>query len=181
MSTPGLESDHAKRRGRLDQPAERQRSRAFQPIGRKEDPPKVHLQCPFSRASNQSRRMGLQLFASRLRSNVRRTVEFYNEEMGLFAEPKRREKISATTDNVGDFINKDATKISWSRSLKSHLLKGTEIEVGGIFGVGAYRPFNRQFVYYDRFLNHERAQLAPLFPTPDSQNIGFYVTGPGSD
>jgi predicted helicase len=53
--------------------------------------------------------------------------------------------------------------------------------VGGAFGTGAYRPFSKQFVYYDRFLNHERAQLPRIFPTPDSSNIGFYVTGIGSD
>jgi predicted helicase len=49
------------------------------------------------------------------------------------------------------------------------------------FTDASYRPFNRQRVYFDRFLNHERSQMPHIFPARDVTNIGFYVTGVGSD
>ncbi len=43
-----------------------------------------------------------------------------------------------------------------------------------------YRPFAKQYVYFDRTLN-ERVYLLPqIFPTPDHFNVGFYVVGMGS-
>jgi len=154
----------------------------FQPLSPKEDPAKSAIFDVRSAGLQTNRDAWVYNYsATRLHANIEQTVEFYNEEMGRFAELKKRKRINATTDNVGDFISSDATKISWSRSLKSHLLKGTKIATRGAFGIGAYRPFSKQFIYYDRFLNHERAQLPRIFPTPDSENIGFYVTGIGSD
>jgi len=116
--------------------------------------------------------------SSKLRANVEQTVLFYNAETERFAELSKRDKISATTDNVGDFISNDQTKVSWSRSLKSNLLKGVKIEVDGSFGAAVYRPFSKQFVYYDRFLNHERSQMPKIFPAPDAKNVGIVIIAP---
>jgi len=70
----------------------------------------------------------------------------------------------------------------WSRSLRGYLGKQEKIRVDDDSCiVGSYRPFSKQHVYFDRHLNHERAQLPKMFPTPHHPNIGFYVTGTGSD
>ncbi|QNE76535.1 hypothetical protein F0344_19610 [Streptomyces finlayi] len=39
----------------------------------------------------------------------------------------------------------------------------------------------KELVYFDRHLNHERSQMPRIFPTPRHQNMGFYITGLGSD
>ena len=48
-------------------------------------------------------------------------------------------------------------------------------------GEGLYRPFCKQAVYYDRYLNHERSQLPRIFPSLTHENLGIYVVGAGSD
>lgn len=72
--------------------------------------------------------------------------------------------------------------IKWSRSsLRTHLSKQVQVEFADddVF-IGGYRPFQRMFGYYNRYLNHERSQLPSMFPTPAHTNIGIVLTGPAS-
>jgi predicted helicase len=43
--------------------------------------------------------------------------------------------------------------------------------------VGAYRPFARQQLYFDRLLNNTVYQMHRVFPTAKTPNVGFYLTG----
>jgi predicted helicase len=47
--------------------------------------------------------------------------------------------------------------------------------------LATYRPFDREYVYFDRLFNHERGKTPRYFPTPKHPNLGFYVVGTGSD
>jgi predicted helicase len=153
----------------------------FQPLSPKEDAARGSIFDARSAGLQTNRDAWVYNYSSaRLRVNVERTIEFYNEEMVRFAELRKRNEINATTDSVANFISNDPLKISWSRSLKSHLLKSVRLGADGMFGTASYRPFSKQFVYYDRFLNHERAQLPRIFPTVDIKNFGIMLTAPGS-
>ena len=48
------------------------------------------------------------------------------------------------------------------------------------FVPGAYRPFNKQYVYFDRRLNDMVYQLPSFFPTRDVDNFGLYILGLGA-
>lgn len=73
-------------------------------------------------------------------------------------------------------------KISWNRSLKQYLAKNTAIErADASVHLGTYRPFQRQWSYFDRRVNDMVYQLPSMFPTPHHTNIGFYIVGTGSD
>src|ERR1019366_8134381 len=109
-----------------------------------------------------------------LAGNVGRMVEVYNSEV-------QRWKSSDQTGSVEDFVDKNATRISWARSLRNALRKGTPIEFSSdSITTSTYRPFDRQRVYFAPLLNHERSQLPRFFPTPGVDNHGFYLTGLGA-
>jgi predicted helicase len=44
-----------------------------------------------------------------------------------------------------------------------------------------YRPFTRQSVYFDRYMNAMVYRLPSLFPTARHPSHGFYVLNPGAD
>src|SRR5699024_2712160 len=83
---------------------------------------------------------------------------------------------------VGEFIDRDPLRISWSTSLISKAAQDKTIQFDrSLIVSGNYRPFNRQAVYFSADLNHRTGQLPRMFPTPRHENLGFYITGTGSE
>lgn len=82
---------------------------------------------------------------------------------------------------TSETATRDAAHISWSDGLLARLDAGKPISVDpGSVRFTQYRPFTRQFVYFDSDLNARRYRLSDLFPTPDHPNHGFTLTGPSS-
>lgn len=70
-------------------------------------------------------------------------------------------------------------KISWNRSLKQYLAKNTSIkQIDDNVRLGSYRPFQRQWSYFDRRVNDMVYQLSAIFPTPHHRNNGILVLAP---
>jgi predicted helicase len=116
-----------------------------------------------------------------LTNNVRRMIDFYNSQVRDFKALCSSQNIADPKAVVDDFINRDPTRISWSRSLKGYLGKRETAPYRSDHRVlGAYRPFDKQHVYFDRYLNHERAQLPRMFPTSQQENLGIYYVGMSS-
>ena len=46
--------------------------------------------------------------------------------------------------------------------------------------VGQYRPFFKQRLYFDRTVIHRIRKFAEIYPTPETENLGIYLTGAGS-
>ncbi|OKH99634.1 damage-inducible protein [Streptomyces sp. CB02923] len=121
--------------------------------------------------------------AQRLRENVESMVNFYDRQVAEF--DKRCMVAGITAPKAADaeaHIDRDPRRISWSSSLISRVAQGKKIayDVDRVV-IGTYRPFNRQAVYFDQDLNHRPGKLPQMFPTPERGNIGFYITGTGSD
>ena len=102
--------------------------------------------------------------------------------MHEYSELCQTEGISEPAHHVNAFINTDPKRFSWDHSDKVRLARGETYDLNerAIF-VGSYRPFTKQNVYCDRRLNNRIYQLGRIFPTPKLHNVGFYVTGVGSD
>lgn len=85
--------------------------------------------------------------------------------------------------NVGckskDELNYDETKVSWTSSLISKVLKGQSIHNENIFADGVYRPFCKMRTYRGEDLIHRYGQFREIFPTPDSKNVVICVSGIG--
>jgi predicted helicase len=75
----------------------------------------------------------------------------------------------------------DPAQISWNRGLIADHERNREHEFRGQAIVPAiYRPFTRQWVYFDRGLNDMVYRLPRIFPSVSHRNLGFYFPNPGS-
>ncbi|MGC2997231.1 DEAD/DEAH box helicase [Streptomyces sp. G35A] len=119
----------------------------------------------------------------KLGENVESMIEFYNGQVEEFADHCRDRAIVAPgVASVERFIDFDQKKISWSSTLIPKVARGQKFEFHSSRVVTSlYRPFCRQYVYFDQSLNDRPGKLPQVFPTPDHANFGFYVTGLGSD
>lgn len=82
---------------------------------------------------------------------------------------------------VDEFINTDTTKISWNRGLKSDFIKEKKLEYKPLSVVTAlYRPFIKQWAYFDKDFNDMIYQMPRLFPTTNIKNLAIMVCGKGS-
>lgn len=70
-------------------------------------------------------------------------------------------------------ITTDKTKIAWTRSLKNHLINNKNLQESSekCVRLALYRPFNKQWLYFDKNLNEEQCQLPKIFPDKSAQNV----------
>jgi predicted helicase len=111
-----------------------------------------------------------------LEANVRRMVAFYNSQVdafnGQFGGPGAKP--------LEPFLDLDPTTFSWNRSDKSQLARGKRYTTRAeSFRVGAYRPFNKQRVCFDRDLNDMVYRMPSIFPAGQA-NFGIELTSAGS-
>ncbi len=108
-------------------------------------------------------------------SNMSRTIQFYNEQV---MEAKSR---GITKDEVSDFVDNNAKKISWSRALKGLLGRGKTHEFDESCIVsGMYRPYTKQCMYFNRQFNEMVLKVPGLFPTSGHNNCVISVPGIGA-
>ncbi len=111
--------------------------------------------------------------------NMAEMIKNYNGEVERFeALGQRFENSKARETFVSSFVTPDPTKISWSAGLKSCVAKGVRLkfEPGAIVPI-IYRPFSRQWFYFDGRLNERTLQMRKLFPSSDAQNLLIMVKG----
>lgn len=94
-----------------------------------------------------------------LEKNIENIIENYNEQV-----TKLKKHINSGI-NIDDFIIYDDSKTSWSSTLKNHLKRGTlnKYDLEKI-RYSLYRPFCKQFLYFDKILNDRRGQFTIIFP-----------------
>lgn len=103
--------------------------------------------------------------AEKLAENMKKTIAFYQSEF---------ERLNTTNSNISidDFIRYDSQKISWTRALKWDLEKRKQYTFNkDHIVIGAYRPFNREYLYFDRSFNEMVYQQPKLFPTENHKNL----------
>jgi len=113
-----------------------------------------------------------------LQNNMEKTIEFYNAEIDRWEEITKRD---GSTD-VENFVKNDATKISWTSGLKNSLEKKKKLEFKEedvIFGI--YRPFIKEYLYFNKDWNHRQCQLNKMLPKNllkgKRENILFGIGG----
>ncbi len=111
-----------------------------------------------------------------------RMIDFYNQEVtrfnSAFAELNKAEREA----RVDDFINTDPNQISWTSSLKQHLVSGRSFAFeGSSLTRSLYRPFTKQWVYYRTEFNHRVGQMPRIFPATQEENRVIVLRGPGED
>lgn len=113
--------------------------------------------------------------------NVQSMINIYNAHLNDFDVWTTENQGKPTTTDVEEFINRDPKKISWTVNLKEDLrkLKAARFDEKRVVPT-MYRPYCKQWLYFDRQLN-ERVLLIPkLFPTPQHENVLIASVGVGA-
>ncbi|GAA7816709.1 DEAD/DEAH box helicase family protein [Helicobacter pylori] len=117
-----------------------------------------------------------------LSQNVQKCIDTYNADLKRFNEVFR-EAFKQRTKGVksGDLykhlndkeITTDQTKIAWTAGLKTNLLKNQKLQESSEkrIRLALYRPFNKQWLYFDKNLNERQCQLPKIFPDKNAQNV----------
>ena len=114
-------------------------------------------------------------------SNMASTIDAFNEERERFHSAVREGQVSATDEGVGAFIDPDPTRVSWTRELKRDLRSDKVSQLHVEHAVASmYRPFCKQWLYFDRQWNNCVYLMPQLFPTPAHQNRVICVSGVGA-
>ncbi len=117
-----------------------------------------------------------------LKQSVQNCIDTYNADLKRFNE-RFREAFKQRTKGVKSDklykhlndreITTDKTKIAWTRSLKQGFIKNTNLPTSSEERVrlALYRPFNKQWLYFDKNLNEEQCQFSKIFPDKSANNV----------
>ena len=112
----------------------------------------------------------------KLSANMRRMIDFYNEQVEAYQEKCK----AFPNTKVDDFVDTDPTKISWSSSLKSFFTRQIKSEFfKAKKTIAMYRPFCAYNVYFDGHWVHRVGQMPRIFPEPGMENLVICVEAPG--
>lgn len=118
-----------------------------------------------------------------LNSKLRRFVSTYQAEQGRFKSQVSKLGITRPkgADTIG-LVTSDTSAIKWTDLLRGRLASGKPLELKSeARQTGLYRPFFKQILDYSEGLIHRPAPINRFFPTTQTDNFGFYVTGIGTD
>ncbi|WP_121069624.1 DEAD/DEAH box helicase [Helicobacter pylori] len=125
-----------------------------------------------------------------LTQSVRKCIDTYNADLKRFNECFREAfKQRAKGVKPGNLyrhlndkeITTDKTKIAWTRDLKNKLIKNKNLQESRKESVriSLYRPFNKQWLYFDKNLNERQREFSKIFPNKHAQNV-VINTGAGN-
>jgi predicted helicase len=114
-------------------------------------------------------------------ANIARMIGFYNREVARFSQASAGLDKSAREAEVDEFIDSDPTKISWSRALKQDLVKDRQFSIDETcLTTSLYRPFTKQWLYFNRRFNEMVYQMPRIFPDVTAVNRVICVSGVGA-
>ncbi len=117
-----------------------------------------------------------------LKQSVQNCIDTYNADLKRFNE-RFREAFKQRTQGVkkADLykhlndreITTDKTKIAWTRGLKKEFIKNTNLPESSMerIRLALYRPFNKQWLYWDKTWNDGQYQLPKIFPDKSAHNV----------
>lgn len=122
-----------------------------------------------------------------LTQSVQKCIDTYNADLKRFNEVfreafKQRAKGVKSGDRYKHLNDKeittDKTKIAWVQNLKNQLIKGKKLDDFSQekISVSLYRPFNKQYFYYERELAWSFCNMKKIFPDKDAQNVVINTT-----
>ncbi len=110
--------------------------------------------------------------------NMKRMIACYNMQVASFEREHTGLDRKSKAEIAGNYIETDSTQISWSSSLVAHLVssKRAEFETTRLTK-SLYRPYSKQWVYYDGMFNHRVGQMPSIFPNADAENLIIMTKG----
>ncbi|WQV85392.1 DEAD/DEAH box helicase [Helicobacter pylori] len=119
--------------------------------------------------------------------SVQKCIDTYNADLkrfnAHFREAFKQRAKGVKSDKLYKQLNDseittDKTKIAWTRALKQEFIKNKNLQEShkDSLRLSLYRPFNKQWLYFDKNLNEEQSQLPKIFPDKDAQNVVINTT-----
>ncbi len=116
--------------------------------------------------------------------NIQKTIDCYNLQILKFKREFPLASVEMKENFIDNFVSYDDKQISWSRDLKLDLKRNkfAEFEMSKI-RCSLYRPFTKQFLFFDRIMNEEVYQFPQIFPTleTEKENLIICVNGIGGN
>ncbi|WP_139519337.1 DEAD/DEAH box helicase [Helicobacter pylori] len=117
-----------------------------------------------------------------LMQSVQTCIDTYNADLKRFNEVfreafKQRTKGVKSADRYKHLndreITTDKTKIAWTDGLKNHLIKNKNLQESGMerMRLALYRPFNKQWLYFDKDWINRQREFSKIFPDKSAQNV----------
>ncbi|EJB86929.1 hypothetical protein HPHPH10_0871 [Helicobacter pylori Hp H-10] len=121
----------------------------------------------------------------RLKQSVQNCIDTYNADLKRFNERFREAFKQRTAKDKGikpadrykhlndREITTDKTKIAWTDGLKNKLIKNENLPESGMERVrlALYRPFNKQWLYWDKDLINRQGRFSKIFPDKSARNV----------
>lgn len=118
---------------------------------------------------------------SAVTANMTRMIKFYNRETLRFSQAFAELSKKVWESKVDSFIDTDPRQISWSVNLKHELTKGQQFEFdANCLMPSLYRPFTKQWLYFNRRFNERVLRLPSIFPDATVENLVICVSGLGA-
>ena len=100
--------------------------------------------------------------------NTSRLLSFYEIQKTKY----EREISQNSSIDIDSILDTDTTKISWTVGLKKRLSLGQNIALDkNSVIVSSYRPYQKQFIYYNKDLVERPGQWIAMFPTSSLDNL----------
>ncbi len=122
-----------------------------------------------------------------LMQNVQKCMDTYNADLKRF-NARFREAFKQRTKSVKSAelykhlndqeITTDKTKIAWTDGLKNNLIKNKNLQEShkDRIRLALYRPFNKQWLYWDKDWINRQREFSKIFPDKDAQNVVINTT-----
>ncbi len=155
---------------------------SFMPLGNKNDDDANAFFGIYSQGVLSARDAWVYNFSrDQVEANMWRMIKNYNDEVEKYSLACKEKANKKEWPKIEDIIDTDPKRISWTRALKADAAKGKRYRYTGESLVQSmYRPFTKQWMYFNRRFNEMVYKMPTLFPTPIHENIVISVTGIGA-
>ncbi|NNN23413.1 DEAD/DEAH box helicase [Pseudomonas nitroreducens] len=117
---------------------------------------------------------------SKLAANMGGMIDFYNSELVRFNTTHPGLDTKTRQARVDGFIDANPASISWTVNLKQELAKARQHDFDSACMVpGLYRPFTKQWMYFNRVFNERVLQMPRIFPDAGAENVVIGVSAAG--
>jgi predicted helicase len=112
-----------------------------------------------------------------LSENMKNMIAFFNEQSNAFAIAKQKN----VKLEVEEFIDQNPLRISWTRALRKDISKNIQHSFKEQELVQClYRPYTKEWLYYDRPFIESPSIWSQIFPTPKHKNVVISCINVGS-
>jgi predicted helicase len=113
-----------------------------------------------------------------LKKNSMKMIDYYNKQLENFNNDNS--KIEGV--DINNFMKNEPTSISWTSDLKKQFEKGNILKSKFQIRKALYRPFNKQYIFFDKNFIYEFSGIcSKMFPINSTENKVICISGSGGN